>query len=70
MQTWYLIYRGEVVATAGSRDEAEKLKSMYQMDYGPEIDVTRNIEEFSDNSDFDSYDDYSEDEDEVLYDEW
>jgi len=68
MQTWYLVYKGEVIATAGSRDEAEKLKSMYQMDYGPEIDVTRNIEE-SVEGDFDSLDSYEE-EDELLYDEW
>ena len=68
MQTWYLVYKGEVIATAGSRDEAEKLKSMYQMDYGPEIDVTRNIEESAE-GDFDSIDDYEE-EDELLYDEW
>lgn len=68
MQTWYLVYKGEVIATAGSRDEAEKLKSMYQMDYGPEIDVTRNVEESAE-GDFDSIDDYEE-EDELLYDEW
>jgi hypothetical protein len=68
MTTWYLVYKGEVLDTAGSRDEAEKLKSMYQMDYGPEIDVTRNIEESAE-GDFDSIDDYDE-EDEVLYDEW
>jgi hypothetical protein len=68
MQTWYLVYKGEVIATAGSRDEAEKLKSMYQMDYGPEIDVTRNIEESAE-GDFDSIDDHEE-EDELLYDEW
>ena len=68
MQTWYLVYKGEVIATAGSRDEAEKLKSMYQMAYGPEIDVTRNVEESAE-GDFDSIDDYEE-EDELLYDEW
>lgn len=68
MQTWYLVYKGEVIATAGSRDEAEKLKSMYQMDYGPEIDVTRNIDESAE-GDFESLDEYEED-DEVLYDEW
>ena len=44
MYKYHLMYKGEVIATAESRDEAERLKGMYQMDYGPEIDIKKDSE--------------------------
>jgi hypothetical protein len=66
------MYKGEVLDTANSRDEAERLKGMYQMDYGPDIKIVKDSEmSGSDDEDgmFEPYDDEGSD-DELLYDEW
>jgi hypothetical protein len=65
------MYKGEVIATAESRDEAERLKGMYQMDYGPEIDIKKDSEmSFDDDYGGEEFDSYNEDDDELVYDEW
>ena len=71
MYKYHLMYKGEVIATAESRDEAERLKGMYQMDYGPEIDIKKDSEmSFDDDYGGDEFDPYNEDDDELVYDEW
>jgi len=71
MYKYHLMYKGEVIATAESRDEAERLKGMYQMDYGPEIDIKKDSEmSFDDDYGGDEFDSYNEDDDELVYDEW
>ena len=71
MYKYHLMYKGEVIATAESRDEAERLKGMYQMDYGPEIDIKKDSEmSFDDDYGGDEFGSYNEDDDELVYDEW
>jgi len=71
MYKYHLMYKGEVIATAESRDEAERLKGMYQMDYGPEIDIKKDSEmSFDDDYGGEEFDSYNEDDDELVYDEW
>jgi hypothetical protein len=72
MSTQYnLVFEGKVLDTASSRDEAERLKGMYQMDYGPEIRIVKDSEMIEDNEFDEHFESYDEDgEEEFIQDEW
>jgi hypothetical protein len=64
-----LVYRGEILDTAHSYDEAEGLADIYKSDYGPEIKIVKSEDyvTFDEEDDVPEYEDpedpYSFDED-------
>ena len=70
-----IVYRGEIIDTAHSREEAEGLADIYKSDYGPELKIVKDSDHVSyddDDSDHESYDDdfdpeYGELDDDPLY---
>lgn len=71
MYKYNLVFKGEVLDTANSRDEAERLKGMYQMDYGPEIRIVKDSEMAGEDEYDDNFEPLDEDGDEdLIYDEW
>ena len=75
MSTQYnLVFERKILDSAGSRDEAERLKGMYQMDYGPDIRIVKDsemVEDYEGDEHFESYDDDGVDgEEEFIRDEW
>lgn len=69
-----IVYRGEIIDTAHSREEAEGLADIYKGDYGPELKIIKDSDyvSYDDDGDHDSYDEdydpeYGELDEDPLY---
>jgi hypothetical protein len=68
-----IVFRGEIIDTAHSREEAEGLADIYKGDYGPELKIVKDSDYVSyDDDATESYDEdydpeYGELDDDLLY---
>lgn len=63
-----LVYRGEILDTAHSYDEAEGLADIYKGDYGPEIKIVKS-EDYVTYDEEDGVTEFENSEDPYAYDE-